>query len=233
MAPVGGKPRIILTDDHTLISEGVARLLEPEFEIVGRFSDGRTLLEHAEQLEPDVVIMDLAMPYLNGIDAGQRLKALLPNTKIVVLTVCEDAEVAATVMRQWASGYLLKKSASAELLTTVREVLHGRSYVTTHLTQDLIQNFIRNPVPAEKKQLTARQREVLQLLAEGGTLKEVAKVLGLATRTVAYHKYRLMEEHGLRTNSDLVLLALAEKVISAPSNLSSKTALSSKDPVRR
>jgi DNA-binding NarL/FixJ family response regulator len=220
--PATGKPRVILTDDHALVAEGFAKLLEDEFEVVGCFSDGRTLLDQAVTLEPDVVILDLAMPLLNGIDAGYQLKKLRPSVKIIVLTVCEDAEVAASLMRQWASGFLLKKSASAELLKAIREVLHGRSYVTTYLTQSLIENFIRNPLPAEKKPLTERQREVLQLLAEGGTLKEIANVLKLATRTVAYHKYRIMEEYGLKTNSDLVLLALEQRIIAGPSSLASK-----------
>ena len=223
MQRVAGKPRVILTDDHTLVAEAFAKLLEPDFNVVGCFSDGRTLLEHAERLKPDVVILDLAMPQLNGIDAGDRLKKLLPSVKIIVLTVCEDAEVAASLVRQWASGFLLKKSASAELLKAIHEVLRGKSYVTTQLRQSLVENFIRNPGPAEKKTLTERQREVLQLLAEGGTLKEVASALNLAIRTVAYHKYRIMEEQGLKTNSDLVLLALEQRIIAGPPRLTEKS----------
>jgi DNA-binding NarL/FixJ family response regulator len=220
--PAVRKPRVILTDDHTLVAEGFAKLLEADFDVVGCFSEGRTLLDQAATLEPDVVIMDLAMPLLNGIDAGHQLKKLLPSVKIIVLTVCEDAEVAASLMREWASGFLLKKSASVELLKAIREVLQGKSYVTTYLTQSLIESFIRNPLPVEKKPLTERQREVLQLLAEGGTLKEIANVLKLATRTVAYHKYRIMEEYGLKTNSDLVLLAIEQRIIAGPSNLDLK-----------
>jgi DNA-binding NarL/FixJ family response regulator len=215
-----GKPRIVIADDHTLVAEGVARLLQPEFEIAGHFSDGRALLENAPRLKPDVVILDLAMPQLNGIDAGQRLKELLPHVKIIVLTVSEDVEIASAVLSRWASGFLLKKSASAELMKAIRDVLQGKSYVTKHLEQRLLDKFIQNPSPAKGKSLTARQREVLQLLAEGGTLKGIADELKLTPRTVAYHKYRIMQEFGLKTNSDLVLLALKERVISGPEKLS-------------
>jgi DNA-binding NarL/FixJ family response regulator len=214
-----GKPRIVLTDDHTLVAEGFAKLLQPEFQVVGYFADGRSLLENVVELRPDVVILDLGMPLLNGIDAGQRLKELLPSVRIIVVTVCEDAEVASSILRHWASGFLLKKSASAELIKAIREVLQGKSYVTTCLTQRLIEKFIRNPAPTQARHLTSRQREVLQLIAEGGTLKEIAGELNLAPRTVAYHKYRIMQEFGLKTNSDLILLAIQEHVISGPEKL--------------
>jgi DNA-binding NarL/FixJ family response regulator len=216
MQSTPGKPRIILTDDHTLVAAAFAKLLQPEFKIAGSLPNGRSLLEHAPKLKPDVVILDLEMPLLNGIDAGERLKELLPDVKIVVLTVCEDPEVASNVLRRWASAFVLKKSASAELIKAIREVLLGRSYVASCLTQRLIGKFIQDPATTPTKSLTPRQREVLQLLAEGGTLKGVASELNLAPRTVAYHKYRMMREFGLKTNSDLILFAIKERVISGP-----------------
>lgn len=215
------KPRIVLADDHTLVAEGIAKLLLPEFDVVGKFSDGRTLLEYAPKLKPDVVLLDLQMPLLNGIDAGQRLKEHVPNAKIIVLTVCEDTEVAASVLHRWASGYLLKKSITGELIEAIRAVLSGKSFVTTHLAQKLLDRFIHAPsATVSPRNLTDRQREVLQLLVEGKTLKEIANILELAPRTVAYHKYRIMQDFGLKSNSDLVLLALREHIISPSERLS-------------
>jgi DNA-binding NarL/FixJ family response regulator len=195
--------------------EAFKRLLEPEFDILGTVSDGRALLSVAPESKPDVIVLDIGMPELNGMQAGSELKKLLPRTKLIVLTVNEDPEVAREALRHWASGYLLKKSAGSELVTAIREALRGRSYVTPRMAQRLQDQFVRDPRADRKRELTVRQREVLKLLAEGRTMKEVAEALHVTPRTVAFHKYRIMEDFGLKTNSDVVKFAIREKVISA------------------
>jgi DNA-binding NarL/FixJ family response regulator len=210
-----GKPRILLADDHTLIVEAFKKLLEPDFEIVGMVPDGRKLLQVAPLLKPDIVLIDIGMPMLNGFDAGRQLKKLLPNVKLIVLTVNEDYDLAIEALRDWASGYLLKNSAGSELVKAIGEVMKGRQYVTPQIAKRQLEDFVRDPRPNRIKNLTARQREVLQLLGEGRSMKEAAFELQVATRTVAFHKYRIMEEHGLRTNSDLVRFAIKQNVLSA------------------
>jgi DNA-binding NarL/FixJ family response regulator len=195
--------------------EGFRKLLETEFEIVGVASDGRALLAAALQEKPDVIILDIGMPFLSGIDAGRELKRLVPRTRLIVLTMNEDPDIAREALRQWASAYLVKKSAGTELTRAVREVLKGRSYVTPRLAQRLMDEFVRDPRVGRTKELTPRQREVLHLLAEGRTMKETADLLHLTPRTIAFHKYRIMEEFGLKTNSDLVRFAVREHIVSA------------------
>lgn len=207
------KARVLLADDHTLVAEAFKRLLEPEFEVVGTVGDGRALLRVASELKPDVVLVDLNMPLLNGLDASEQLKQLLPRTKIIVLTMNEDAEIAHETMRTWASGYLLKKSAGSELLKAVREVLNGAKYVTPALEDELAELISTDSRPEPARALTPRQREVLQLLAEGHTMKEAAAILNVATRTVAFHKYRIMHEFGLENNSDLLRLAIKQRLV--------------------
>jgi DNA-binding NarL/FixJ family response regulator len=150
------------------------------------------------------------------MDAGKRLKTLLPKTKIIVLTMNEDLDLAGVALRDWASGYLLKKSAGGELVQAVRDVLRGKSYVTAYVAQRLLEDFVRDPRTERIKHLTPRQREVLQLLAEGRTMKEAAAVLHVTTRTVAFHKYRIMEEFSLKNNSDLVRFAMKERLLAPP-----------------
>lgn len=210
------KARILVADDHTLIVDAFKKLLEPEFEVVATVSDGRALLRTAYESKPDVAIIDLGMPLLNGADAGQELKKLLPHIKLLVVTMNEDYELAAHALKHWASGFLLKKSAGTELIKAIREILKGNSYVTPRVAQKLLEEFVRDPRPDRARHLTPRQREILQLLAEGRTMKEVGAILNVATRTVAFHKYRIMEEFGLKTNSDLVKLAIKEHIISPP-----------------
>jgi len=200
----------MLADDHTLVVDAFTRLLEPEFEIVGTAADGRELLEQAPGLRPEVIVLDLRMPLLNGIDAGMELKAVLPNTKIVVLTIADDSDIAALALRQWASAYVLKRSAAWELGKAIREVLKGNSYVTPHVAQKLAEEFVRDPRVDRKKYLTSRQREILQLLGEGRSMHETGAILNIRTRTVAFHKYRIMKEFGLKTNADLVTFAIRE-----------------------
>ena len=209
-----GKSRILLADDHTLVAEAIKRLLEPEFDVVGVVADGRTLIREAVALKPDVVVVDLNMPMLNGIDASKQIKVTLPVTKIIVLTMNEDAEIAAETLQTWASGYLLKKSAGSELVKAVREVLRGGKYVTPALKEVLTELTSREPRSSEAgRVLTPRQREVLQLLAEGHTMKEAAAILNVATRTVAFHKYRIMQDFGLENNSELLRFAMKQKLV--------------------
>ena len=209
-----GKTRILLADDHTLVAEAIQRLLEPEFEVVGVVADGRSLVREACALKPDVALVDLNMPLLNGLDASEQLKAANPGMKIIVLTMNEDAEIAAQTMRTWASGYLLKKSAGSELVKAVREVLRGGKYITPALEEVLAELAAREPrSPEAGRVLTQRQREVLQLLAEGRTMKEAAAILNVAARTVAFHKYRIMEDFGLANNSDLLRFAMKQRVV--------------------
>jgi DNA-binding NarL/FixJ family response regulator len=208
-----GKYRVLLADDHTLVAEAFKRLLEPEFDVVGTVPDGRALLRAAPELKPDVVLVDLNMPLLNGLDASEQLKQILPKVKIIVLTMNEDAEIAAEMLAKWASGYLLKKSAGAELVKAVREVLRGGRYITPAIDAELAEFSSRGPRSETAKTLTPRQREVLQLLAEGHTMKEAADILHLATRTVAFHKYRIMHDFGLENNSELLRFAIKQRVV--------------------
>jgi DNA-binding NarL/FixJ family response regulator len=208
-----GKARILLADDHTLVAEAIKRLLEPEFDVVGVVADGRSLVREACALKPDVVLVDLNMPMLNGLDASEQLKAAHSGMKIIVLTMNEDAEIAAQTMRTWASGYLLKKSAGSELVKAVREVLRGGKYITPALEDVLAELSTRERSPEAGRVLTQRQREVLQLLAEGCTMKEAAAILNVAARTVAFHKYRIMQDFGLANNSELLRFAIKQRVI--------------------
>jgi len=207
------RPTVLLIDDHTLVLDAFKKLLEPEFEIVGTVSDSQAAMSVAVDLKPDVIVLDLGMPRMNGMEAGPELKKRLPRTKVIVLTMNEDSEVARETLRLWASGYLLKKSAGSELVRAIREALRGRTYVTPMTEHQLQEQFIRNPEFEHTKGLTPRQREVLKLLAEGRTMKETADVLHVTPRTIAFHKYKIMEEFGLKNNSDLVKLALREKVV--------------------
>jgi DNA-binding NarL/FixJ family response regulator len=207
------RPRVLLADDHRLLREAFARLLEPECDVVGSVGDGRALLDAAPGLRPDVVVLDIAMPELNGLDAARRLKQVLPDTKVVFLTMNEDPDIAAEAFRVGATGYLLKNSAAAELLLAIREVTLGRSYVTPLVTQGLMRTLLHPRELAEKGvELSPRQREVLQLLAEGHTMKEIASTLKITPRTVAFHKYSMMELLGLRSGAELIQYAFRNHI---------------------
>jgi DNA-binding NarL/FixJ family response regulator len=210
------KLRILVADDHSIVGQAVAGLLAPEFDVVGHVSDSRALLESAQQLKPNVVILDLTMPSLNGMDTGRQIKDLLPDTKIVVLTANQDSDLAAAVLRTWGSGFVLKQSAASELVKAVREVFAGKTYVAAGVITDGNDSQTPGGWLKHTKSLTMRQREVLQLLAEGCTMKEAAKVLGLTARTVAFHKYKIMQQFGIKNNSDLLRLAIKEHVIPPP-----------------
>lgn len=206
-----GRLRILLADDHNLVLEVFKRLLEPEFEIVACVPDVRTLLSVAPALKPDVVLLDLGMQENSGMEAGQQLSKLLPGTKLIALTVNEDPMMAREALHQWASGYLLKKSAASELSSAIRDVRQGKRYVTESIAV-VLHNDI-GLMHGHNKALTQRQREVLQLLAEGLTMREAAVRLQVTPRTVAFHKYRIMKDFSLRTNSDLVRFAIREGII--------------------
>jgi DNA-binding NarL/FixJ family response regulator len=211
------RSRILIADDHTLVAELCKKLLETEFDVVGTVSDGHALVRAAGELKPDVVVVDVAMPILNGLDAAQQVKQMLPAVKLIFLTMNPDIEIAAEAFRRGANGYLLKTCAAAELVLGVRDVLRGKSYLSPALSKDTV-NFLRNQdkrMVADDERLTERQREVLQLLAEGKVMKEVSTILHMSTRTVAYHKYRMMEVLGAKSTAELVKYAIKHHIVAA------------------
>jgi DNA-binding NarL/FixJ family response regulator len=200
-----------MADDHLLLLGAFKALLEPEFEVVGTVTDGRALLEECSRLHPDVVLLDVAMPLLNGLDAGRQLKAQRRSIKLIYLTMNPDPDLAGEALRLGAAGYLLKSSAAQELKQAIREALRGRSYITPLITSDVVSSLMEPRPP--RAELTPRQREVLQLLAEGKSMKEVAAILDLTPRTVAFHKYRMMEQLRLKTSAELVKFAVQQGVV--------------------
>jgi DNA-binding NarL/FixJ family response regulator len=207
--------RILLADDHVLITDAYKKLLEPEFQVVGTASDGKTLISLAMQLSPDLVIVDLGLPLLSGIDAGRHLKALCPGVQLLVVTMNEDVAIADKVLREWASGFLLKKCAATELIGAIHMLLAGKSYVTPRVTYRLERDRNCESAGQGEKILTRRQKEVLRLLAEGLTMKEAAVTLSLTVRTVAFHKYSIMQDFDLHSNLDLLRLAIREQLVSS------------------
>jgi len=206
-------PRVLLADDHALLLTAFEKLLEDECEIVGTASDGRALVAAAERLQPDLVVLDISMPLLNGLEAGRQIKQKLPRVKLVYLTMNEDAELAAEAFRIGASGYLLKRSAASELSTAIREVAKGHSYVTPLLTEALVGSLLADSGQQHGVELTPRQREVLQLLAEGQSMKEVASTLNLTPRTVAFHKYEMMRKLNIKSTAELIQYAVKQHVV--------------------
>ncbi len=203
------RPRILLADDHTMLLDAFRRLLEPRCDIVGTACDGRALLELAASTQPDVIVLDIAMPRLNGMDACAQLRRKMPGVRLVFLTVNEDPDIAAEAIRLGASGYLLKNSASGELFIAIERALAGKTYVTPLVTKGVpLAVFLRRATKPAAEKLTARQREVLQLLAEGRAMKEVADILQVSARTVAFHKYSIMEHLGVKTSAELIQYAL-------------------------
>jgi DNA-binding NarL/FixJ family response regulator len=206
--------RLMLADDHTILVEAFRKLLEPHYNIVGTVSDGRSLLETAPQLNPDVIVVDIGMPLMNGLEAGLRVKEKLPTVKLVFLTMNEDPDLAMEAMRSGASAYLLKSSAVEELILAIRNALKGKSYITPQIARGMEKSFVKDPqVKGRAKVLTPRQREVVQLLAEGKSMKEVASVLKVTPRTVAFHKYRVMEELNLGSTAELIQFAIKSRIL--------------------
>jgi DNA-binding NarL/FixJ family response regulator len=201
--------RILLADDHTLLLEAFRKLLEPAYDVVGALEDGLALLDAAPILKPDVILIDVAMPRLNGLEAGRRLKQMIPRVKLIFLTMNEDPDLAAEAMRNGASGYLLKTCAASELLDAIQAALKGESYVTPKIALGMREALIQNPQGKNPdKELTPRQSEVIQLLAEGKSMKEAADILKVSPRTIAFHKYCMMKELGIKTNAELIRVGI-------------------------
>ena len=207
------RARVLLADDHTIFLDALTKLLEPEFEVVGTVTDGRTLVLQAPELKPDVVVLDIGMPLLNGLDAGQQVKDRRPETRLIFLTQNQDPNIAAEAFRRKASGYLLKNSAATELVTAIREAMKGRTYVSPLIAEVTLSRLSDPAAQKDRIDLTPRQREVLQLLAEGKSMKEVGTILNLSTRTVEFHKQRIMDLLGLKTNAELVRYAVKEGLV--------------------
>jgi DNA-binding NarL/FixJ family response regulator len=205
------KIRVLLADDHRIVLEGLRGLLEPEFEIVGAVEDGRTLVAEARRLRPDLVVADISMPELNGIDAVRQIKKQDARIRVVFLTMHADAGYAASAFEAGASGFVLKHSAPRELITAIRDAMQGRTYVTPLIAGDLIASYRQGGGcdPEEiKAVISPRQREILQFLAGGKSAKEIASKLNISTRTVEFHKYRMMEQLNIKTSAELVQYAI-------------------------
>jgi len=211
------RSRILIADDHNLVAELCQKLLENEFEVVGTVCDGRALVQAAIELQPDVIVVDIAMPVLNGLDAARQVREMFPAVKLIFLTMNNDPAVAAEAFRRGASGYLLKTCASSEMVTAVRNVLRGIPYLSPTLSKDTVDFLRRQRDTLEEKEerLTERQREVLQLLAEGKAMKEIGDILNMTARTVAFHKYRIMEVLDAKSNADLVKYAVRNHMVAA------------------
>jgi DNA-binding NarL/FixJ family response regulator len=210
------RTRIVLADDHVLVLDAIKRMLEPEFEVLGTFTDGRALLTAAPELNPDMIVLDMHMPLMNGLCAGQRLKELMPRVKLIYLTMSVDPDLAAEAFRMGASGYVLKSSATSELINAIQIAARGRSYITPLMTKGMVGTFFQNVKPRKNQEkLTFRQKEVLQLLAEGRSMKEVAFMLNVTPRTVAFHKYAMMEHLHLRTSAELIQFAVKSSIVAA------------------
>jgi DNA-binding NarL/FixJ family response regulator len=209
------KPRVLLADDHRVVAEGLRGLLDPYFEVVGIVADGRELLAAAERLDPDVVVLDISMPSLNGIEAARQLRSTKSRAKVIILTMHREATYAALSLEAGASGFVLKHSASSELVNAIQEALKGGTYITPQVAGNLLDSY-RRGVPAGADalgELTPRQREVLQLVAEGRSAKEVAALVGISRRTAEFHKSRIMQVLGLETTADLVQFAIRTGMI--------------------
>ncbi len=204
------KTSVLLAEDHTIVAEGLKSILEGEFDLIGIVPDGRSLVETAKQLKPDVIVTDISMPLLNGLDAVRQIKREGLPAKIIFLTMHTDIPLATEAFRAGASGYLLKQSASQELITAIHEVVKGHSYVTPLITRDVLSFLLEVSHESEQQtaKLTPRQREVLQLIAEGRTMKEIASILDISTRTVEAHKYEMMQTLGVQTTAELIQYAI-------------------------
>jgi DNA-binding NarL/FixJ family response regulator len=198
---------VLLADDHTIVAQGLASLLREDFDLVGTVGDGQALIEAAQRLRPDVIVADMAMPVMDGLEALRRLKAARPDTKVIFLTMHVDAQLATAALRAGASGYVLKHSAGEELVTAIQEVLQGRTYLTPLIAQDVLTSLMATEKPAPVT-LTPRQCEVLRLIAEGRRMKEIAALLQLSTRTVETHKYEMMRALSVRSTAELVRYAI-------------------------
>ena len=210
------RPRILMADDHKMVIEGLRHILESEFDLVGTVEDGRALMDASKKMRPDVIVVDISMPMLNGIEAVRQIKKNDPQTKVVFLTMHPDVTYAAEAFDAGASGYVLKHSAPSELINAIHEALKGRTYVTPMIAGELMESYKRGSHKKNEalSKLSTRQREVLQLLAEGNSAKEVAGILNISTRTVEFHKYRMMDDLGIKTSEELVQYAIKHGIVS-------------------
>jgi DNA-binding NarL/FixJ family response regulator len=210
------RPRVVLADDHAVLREGLVRLLEPEFQVVGTVADGRALVSEAEKQQPDVVVFDIGMPLLNGIEAAAQLRMVAPAARLVLLTQYSGKEYVQAAFRVGVSAYVLKNAAAAELLTAIREALANRFYVSMEVRPRFGDGEFtgkENPADLFSSSLTSRQREVLQLVAEGKSAKEIAHILNISVKTVEFHKASIMDELGLRTTAELTRYALQHGIL--------------------
>jgi len=213
------RARLLIADDHTLLAEACKHLLEPEFDVVGIVDNGRALLQLASELKPEIVILDIAMAQLNGLDAGKQIKHLLPATKLVFLTMNMSPEVAAEAFRRGASAYVVKTSAASDLIRAIRRALRSESYLSPDITKETVDFLLRSGTSQSlEKTLTPRQNEILHLLAEGMSMKAIAAVLNLKPGTVAFHKYKMMERLGLKSNAELLQYAIRHHLGTEPTN---------------
>ena len=208
------RSKILIADDHALVAEACKLLLEREFNVVGIVQDGHALLRAAAELRPDVVVVDISMPKLNGLDAGEQIKKNNPALKLVYLTMNPGADVAAEAFRRGASGYVLKHCSAEELVIAVRRVLRNESYLSPLITRETVEYLLRSGSTfSPEKRITDRQSEVLQLFAEGKSMKEIAYMLNLKPGTVAFHKYRIMETLGVKSNVELLEYAIRRHMV--------------------
>jgi len=204
------RPRVLLADDHMLVIDGLRRILEPECEVVGAVEDGRALLLEAERLQPDIVLLDISMPLLNGVEAARKLRKTVPAAKLIFVTMHADATYVNGAFRAGASGYVLKRCASMELVSAIQEVLKGHTYITPLVRRDILGDAPCSPLwPGEASgELTERQREIVQLVAEGHPVKDIARILNISAKTVAFHKANVMQRLGLHSTAELTKYAL-------------------------
>jgi DNA-binding NarL/FixJ family response regulator len=207
--------RILIADDHQLLADACKGMLEPEFTVVSTVADGRDLVDAAFTLKPDVVILDISMPRLNGLDAGEQIKRKLPGVKLIFLSMNMDPDVVAEAFRRGASAYVTKQSAGMELAVAVRKVIRGESYLSTFIARDTVNFLLRSEQESLPRKITARQSEILQLLAEGMSMKQVAHVINIKPGTVAFHKYRMMEQLRITTNAELLGYAMKQQMMTS------------------
>lgn len=211
------KPRILMADDHSIVLAGLLKLVESEGEVVGTVEDGRALVEEAQRLRPDIILLDISMPLLNGLEAARQLAKLVPESKLIFLTMHATPTYATEAFKAGASGYLIKRSAASELKQAIQAVMRGQHYITPLITKDVLASTLFSQDGATPKRLlatlTPRQREVLQLIAEGKGTKAVASLLNISVKTVEFHKARIMEELDLHSTAELIKFAIAEGLV--------------------
>ncbi|CUS35184.1 response regulator [Candidatus Nitrospira nitrificans] len=215
------RPRILMADDHAIVLAGLRKLVEAEGEVVGMVEDGRALVEAAQQLRPDIVLLDISMPLLNGLDAARQISKLVPESKLIFLTMHATPTYATEAFKAGASGYLIKRSAAVELKQAIQAVMRGQHYMTPLITKDVLAATLQSSGGQPSKplvtSLTQRQREVLQLVAEGKGTKAIASILNISVKTVEFHKFRIMSELDLHSTAELVKYAIAEGLVSVSS----------------